>query len=495
MTTSPEELKKIEQSLDLLGVPGTGLTWERIQQYVDGESAARAALIVQQLPTEAWSETEVAPSVPVSAATAEPELEPEFQFSEDQTQAWSQLEAWLAKPDPYFVLRGFAGTGKTFLMRKFQEFASTKSRTVLFTAPTNKATKVLSKSVGKTCRTTYSQLGLRMEQKDDKLVLRYADDRPYIPAKAVLVIDECSMIGKDLYRFIDKTQAETGCKVLYVGDPAQLPPVGEAVSPSWKATLVKDHRALLKQVMRYDNELLALSMKIRNRLKDKNWTGSPIRGNHREEEGVWLYKSQHRFIEHIVQYGQPQDFLSRKVLCWRNRTVDRYNSIIRENFGFTKPYEPGDIVLVAEPVEQNGTIVAQIDEEFTVEAVKSSSITLDERYPVWMLQCRDEENKCLKLMIPKDWSSVDRYLSELAATAREAPAKDRRRAWQEFWSTRNLFNRVRYGYAMTVHRSQGSTYEEVMVDQTDILSNRDKREAFRCLYVSCTRPTKRLITY
>jgi len=63
---------------------------------------------------------------------------------------------------------------------------------------------------------------------------------------------------------------------------------------------------------------------------------------------------------------------------------------------------------------------------------------------------------------------------------------------EAFLGHQDLFHPVKYAYALTAHRSQGSTYENVWVDTSDILYNRERREAFQCLYTACSRPTKRL---
>ena len=115
-----------------------------------------------------------------------------------QVEAFRRITVWLDKPydrqDNVFVLRGFAGTGKTYLMdrvkTRFQGFAR-----FLWTAPTNKATKVLGDAVGESSVTTYSALGLRMDIVDGELEL-CEGTTPYIPSGTVLVIDESGMASR-----------------------------------------------------------------------------------------------------------------------------------------------------------------------------------------------------------------------------------------------------------------------------------------------------------
>ena len=72
-------------------------------------------------------------------------------------------------------------------------------------------------------------------------------------------------------------------------------------------------------------------------------------------------------------------------------------------------------------------------------------------------------------------------------------AKADKRKWRHFWDLKDAFHSLRHAYAITAHRAQGSTYEHAYVDWRDILLNRNRQEAYRCLYVACTRPKKVLV--
>ena len=65
--------------------------------------------------------------------------------------------------------------------------------------------------------------------------------------------------------------------------------------------------------------------------------------------------------------------------------------------------------------------------------------------------------------------------------------------WKDFWLFKEAFHSVRHAYAITAHRSQGSTYTTVLGDYKDVLVNRTRHEALRCFYVMCTRPTTSLV--
>lgn len=419
-------------------------------------------------------------------------------LSQDQRDAWAKLKKWVHTDQPYFVLRGFAGTGKTFLLKMLISDPATEGKNYIFTAPTNKAKKVMAASLGVQASTTYSALGLKMVETDDGVLTMDFDasTKPYIPKGSILVVDEGSMVNDELKAFVEEAREHNGCKVLYVGDPAQLPPVGQTSSKVWKVTEDRACRAMLREVMRFDNQLLALSIKLRQGLKDKHYR-SPVKSDNDENGGVYLLKSQHKFEQAIVRgVNRPEDFNGRKVIAWRNKAVDRYNDLVRDHLGFRDRFCVSDQLMIAAPVDVDGRILASVDDEVVIRRVARRSVKhIDSglSVPVWQLTVDGDVN--LILNIPVDDSDLQSLLSELADQAKKEQGVKRKAAWAKFWSFKRLFHKVRYGWAMTAHRGQGSTYENVFVDQMDILANPDKRTAFKCLYTAFTRPTTRAFTY
>jgi exodeoxyribonuclease-5 len=92
------------------------------------------------------------------------------------------------------------------------------------------------------------------------------------------------------------------------------------------------------------------------------------------------------------------------------------------------------------------------------------------------------------VLAPESQVAYDRKIEELAQAARINGRK-----WKAFWDFKESFHSLRHAYAITAHRSQGSTYDTAFVDWQDILTNRSRGEAFRCLYVACTRPKRALV--
>lgn len=412
-----------------------------------------------------------------------------------QDRAWTKLLAWFEGTEQYFILRGYAGTGKTYLM---QLMLTLKKYTFAFTAPTNKATDVLAEMLGQPAKTVFSYLGLRMVQDGEKLTLSYPepDKMPYIRKGTILVVDEASAVGSDLLRFIDEVAKRFGIRVIFVGDPMQLNPIGEVRSPAWLVTSKPECKALLTEVKRYDNQLLKLATALRKCIKEKNWV-NPTIDDHDKHQGVFVL-SQSRFEDRLLKDITPDSFARRKVIAWRNKTVERYNMMIRTALGFYEPYCVSDRLLLASPVERDGTIIATIDEEGIVTSVQKSIVALPD-YDVDVYAVTLKLKKIaltLKIIDEKHEHILQSILTKRATAAkRETNRGQRAIKWSEFWDIKNQFNDVRYAYGLTAHRIQGSTLDEAFVDQQDILCNSRKREAFCALYVANTRPTTKLFTF
>lgn len=421
------------------------------------------------------------------------ELDPEppqftqIELTQDQQTAWGKLNKFLALSEdeaPIFVLKGFAGTGKSFMMKKLLDLP----HNFIFSAPTNKASKVLSDFLDQPVKTTYSVLGLRMTAEEDQLVLK-AHPVPDLGNKPILVIDECGMVPKFMATMLKQACADHDWRIIFVGDPAQWNPIGEPRSIVWSMA-PPEHRAMLREVRRFDNEILVLSTKIRERIIEKNYSVK-IRNDNSNGEGVFVL-SHYEFLQKIKSL-KLEDWAMTKVTAWRNSTVDGYNKLIRKSLGFTKQYEPNDLVLMGAPLLSDDAILAHTDEELKIISVEFRIFTFPEgEIQAYAIAVQD---KPYTLFVPKDPGFLESMLSKRAARASSLSGRERTRAWASFWELKNTFQLLRYGYAMTTHRLQGTTLDHVFVDQQDILSNPNKLESFRGLYVSATRPRKTFTTY
>lgn len=421
---------------------------------------------------------------PITVTAAQPVNSLRFQ----QRKALAGVNTWLKSSDSYYVLKGFAGTGKTFMLETLaQQFSPLN---VVFTAPTNKATKVLRTLLTRyKCKTIYSVLGLKMEAREDKLVLSPALEKPDLSCFNLVVVDEASMLNKEVLAYIAKAVARWSFKVLFVGDPAQLPPVGEESSPVWA---LRCSSSTLTKVIRHDNQILELVTHIRKHIV----AGTRLTAITLSESGdksVWQLSSA-GFAARIRKYA-AKGFSNCRVIAWRNVTVDEYNAMIcgelytEQQLAWGK-WLAGDQVVVTSPIEDCGRVIATTDDEGII---KHSSIgeDLETGFKCYHVQLKLDDGPLLYLRVIHEDSLPD-LESALGFLAHEARQPGKWKSWKKFWNLRHRFHAIRHSSAITGHRSQGSSIEVVFVDASDILRNTDHQEALRCLYVAASRPSTKL---
>ena len=410
----------------------------------------------------------------------------------EQQVAVQNLLDFLQDPDPQspiFVLSGFAGTGKTFCMREVVAHTQGTHTKFAYTAPTNKAAKVLKAITGEAC-TIYSLLGLRVD-KSGALKQVVAGKSPEgLEDYDCVFVDEGSMVNRILLKELLANIERYKFKVVFMGDPAQLPPVGEIHSPIWELA----PGAVLTQVMRHDNQILELATEIREVVNSP----APcinIKSSNDGLEGVWkLTKAAFKeSIYKAVCNGDFADGSQTKVIAWRNVRVKEYNDLIRNAlYGVeaqTTPWMPGERIVAGGPCERNDDMLMTTDEEALVESVVACKHPMEPKYQAFELKSITETGKNIRLLVLHP-ASAAQYDADCNSLAHQAATNGK--LWKKFWDLKDLFHDIRYAYAITAHRSQGSTYENVYVDYQDILLNRTRREAFQCLYVACSRPTTRL---
>lgn len=394
-------------------------------------------------------------------------------------------------PSPFFLLSGFAGTGKTFLMREVLSRTSRSRLRFAWTAPTNKAAKVLRAITGTAC-TIYALLGLRIEKEGELKELKGGEAPTDLSDIDIIVLDEASMVNKKLFELLGTEARVHRLKIIFMGDVAQLPPVSEAASPVWGI----ERRAELTQVMRYDNQILKLVTAIRSQV-DSLTPCIRIASDNANREGVWkLGKAPFReAVYNAASTGEFADSSKAKVIAWRNDRVAEYNDLIRRAiFGGRSTIERfivGDRIIATAPCKRGEDMLLATDDEAIIEGIVVTSHPLHPQYQAFELKCRTEMGATIRLLVPHPLGEVAwREDSEQLAHAAKGGAKG---MWKKFWALKDIFHEIKYGYAITAHRSQGSTYETVFVDYQDILLNRNRKEAFQCLYVACSRPTTRLV--
>ncbi|MEM1047818.1 MAG: ATP-dependent RecD-like DNA helicase [Pseudomonadota bacterium] len=357
-------------------------------------------------------------------------------WSPQQDEALKAVADWLKRPsDQVFRLFGYAGTGKTTLAR---HIAEGQDGDVAFGAFTGKAAHVL-RTKGCEGATTIHAMIYRPRGEDEEGP-SFAINRDSAAAGAdLIVIDECSMVdeelGRDLLSFAKP--------VLVLGDPAQLPPVKGGgffteAEPDYMLTEVHRQAA--------DNPIIRMSMDVREgRTLDHGSYGESEIIRRREIEA-----------ERILSADQ--------VLVGMNRTRRLYNSRIRDLKGFSGPFpEAGETLVCLRNDKTKGLLNGSLWVVDRVRDFAKGRVKMDVR-PEEVLAKRS-----VKVSVP----------AEFFEGTEEALSFSVRRRADEF----------DYGYALTVHKAQGSQWDDVVLfDESGAF--RDNRE--RWLYTGLTRAAERI---
>lgn len=414
-----------------------------------------------------------------------------------------------------FTLAGFAGVGKTTVMAAFAREA-VKSVPVALTAPTNKAVRVLRDMAAShdgmervRCQTIFSLMGLKLSPTGEIKAVNFDKANPTEPFKhGVIVVDEASMVGKELFEFLGHhLEQNKDVKILFVGDPMQLPPVKEDTALPFE----RCHESFrLDKIIRQaeDNPIIRLTVAIRQAI-EQGAGAMPAILTDGAGGGDGVFTLGHAdfmaWVSHSFQTPEYREDPNKfRVIAWRNRTVDAYNDFIRRAmYGpamAAQRYIIGERVTACTPIfdpTMANTILMRTDDEATVLNVETAV-----KHPT-------EETTCQRItMLDDTGREVQAYTTipgvvfdqfEAKRQSLKAKALSSGRYWPEYYRFVEAFadirvtgarvdtGNIRPAHTLTAHKSQGSTFNRAFVDAVDILANGNRTEALRCLYVAVSR--------
>lgn len=448
------------------------------------------------------------------------------QLSPDQRKGLAEMLTFMRDASQReMVLTGAAGTGKTSLLHVFlkelsKEFKKIK---VYCTAYTNEAVRVLSQRSGKNYDKTISGLlGLKLEQNEDKGKILVRDGVCHARKYRLIVIDEASMINDDCYAMIQSVLRDfPQMKILYVGDEAQLPPVNFASSVVFSCV---PNIFRLTKVMRVseDNPIIDLVTPIRdprNMFRPEDCFEHVDRVNERGE-GVRFYTAKKPFFENLFADFMSEEYKDNKNFCrllaYTNNAVDKSNCFIRRHiFGNeVEEYTPGDDLIVTEgysiPLAGDKSLQVYANGE-RLEVIEAEKYTEQETNIVcWSLlvdnylaPSNKRELRHIKVVSAEGlptYIALKRQLIGKATTLCAEidpitghPVHNRHEVWQEYYDFINSFCYVNYSYAMTIHKAQGSTIDNVYVVEKDInICDWDILQRNKLKYTAFTRAAKNL---
>jgi len=437
-------------------------------------------------------------------------------LNEQQNEALKKMLDFVNSDKKMFVLKGYAGTGKTTTIQFFLRHVNTED--IVFTAPTHKAVKVLRNMAVENgsninCTTIHSLLGLKVKNKKDKQIIVKSRDSDECTAASnykIIVVDECSMISRELFSYIAESAEELAVKYIFMGDPAQLPPVGEYHSIVFDI----EESYQLTKVMRQRDEspILGVCTDIRESISAANTSMKiPTINTLTTDTGHGARRiSRVKFIDSILPAFSHELFNDNpdrsRVIAWRNNTVNKINDIIHnyrypdckewlapgEQITFVKPLLNKSLVKPPALCDMDG-IVVNTDFEARVLSCERGVYSEYENIPAWKVNAIIEGRSDSVEFYALDKNGLIARDLRLREIADEIKKSDKYNDWRDYYELRGSYAEVRPAYCLTAHKSQGSTFDNVFVDAGDIWANRNKKEALKCLYVAVSRAKNNLI--
>lgn len=397
-------------------------------------------------------------------------MKQDFTLTDDQKEAFENIKEWLKGDSRFYTLAGLSGAGKTTLMDIITDYAREKGLECRLTATTNKAVKVLMELIDHDeFSTIHSLLNIKAKKKGTKEIFEAVWKKEHdINAYDLVIVDECSMVSEKLLKEIQK-QAVSGVKILFVGDPAQLQPINETIS-----TTFNYDSSMLTEVVRHGDTIAHTSRKVRstaNFIPFGELLSPPEIDNIMNDE-------MHEYFE-----GFRDDPDRARMLCWTNNKVHHWNRVLREvDYGETHlpRFIKGDIVMANAPCEVNDQLVMLNSEEGEIKRVTED----EEGYNLTVRLFSGGEARVTVIK--------DDYVPEFKRKLKEYAD---RQAWTSYWNLKKRFHDIRHCYALTTHKSQGSSYDVSILDTKDISKNPDLEERNQLVYVAMTRARDKVKFY
>ncbi len=451
-------------------------------------------------------------------------------LTKDQEKSLDLFCRWLKTPNTFepFVMRGFAGSGKTYLSMKLLKMVDELGLCWTLVAPTHKAVGVLREGLKRESiqptwfpSTIHRLLRLKIKRQADVEICEKTDQtESSLENLGLVLIDEASMIDSKLLEITLECARCNSTRLVFVGDPAQLPPVGESASSVF--SMKRAVNTELRQVVRHQGPVLRLAEIIREgKIPCNQPPILPVINSKKGKVGIldrnnWLEQAK----SELKLSSLENDHDRSRILCYTNRIVDNLvphaRRAIHGDMADQYPVLPGEILISRKAVMANASlkeneigeepdILISSNREMVVEDVIPNSLDLsslgnDQGFenPLPIIETQIAKVSCeqkvfsLRLMPQigtKSRHDLDSSLKELSKQAREKGRKNNSTIWKLFFFIRDSFASLGPASVLTIHRSQGSTFGQVFIT-SDVFWPKDLEFRRRLVYVAVSRASK-----
>lgn len=445
-----------------------------------------------------------------------------YQFTDDQSNALNRIAAFLfsGEAGEIFLLTGYAGTGKSSLIGSLvKTMTEFRQKTVLL-APTGRAAKVFSGYAGQPAFTIHKKI-YRKQKFDDGRAVFSLDTN--LHKHTLFLVDEASMIRNDseegalfgsgsvLEDLITYVYSGEGCRMLLLGDTAQLPPVKQEQSPALDQAILRSYslqvkEAVLTQIVRQEevSGILWNATMLRNALR----SGDTDRLPKLRLSGFADIRSitGGELIEEIADAYRRDGLEETIVIARSNKRVNAYNNGIRNRVLFREEELcSGDLLMITKNNYFWTTGFEQFDFFANGEFVEVLRIRGEEemyglRFCNALLYHRDYaiefEGKILLDALHTEVPGLTLEQSDRLFNGVMEDYADVTRKYARYQKVKNdpYFNalQVKYGYAVTGHKAQGGEWKNVFLDLGYMQPSYMGENFYRWLYTSVTRSSQKL---
>lgn len=435
---------------------------------------------------------------------------PPFELTNQQSKALAKIAMFLESSQRIFGLFGYAGAGKSTVANLIALSVLAAGKRIVFTAPTNKAVGVLRRMAqekgvrGVDFMTIHQLLGLAPVKEGLHKVLKTVS-ASYLHMYDVIILDECSMITAELWSIIEEriTNALSiggNRQLIVMGDPAQLPPVNDnGVNEKRSVAFDVPSKVVLTQVVRQGSgsPLLEFVTACRAALKQRKVFKPFSKFNADKTNGAFLVKEKTLLKYAVGKFSScfNQDPDCFRILCYTNERVAYWNNLIRAKiYGLDAPrFVVGERLISKSPVTapDGKTIILPTSTEVKVLTFAQDRYS---GYKAWKVEVATDEGTIRQVyMLHKD--DERRFKQDNARLLHNA--KHNPNLWKAWYNHSDTFADLRNCWALTVHNSQGSTFNEVGIDGFNLnlkaqMENGSVRECNQLWYVASSRARTRI---
>ena len=444
-----------------------------------------------------------------------------FEPTSQQTEVIEQLSEFVenSSSNSLFLLKGYAGTGKTTIVSSLINSLWSVAKKVVLLAPTGRAAKVLSVYSKKSAFTIHKKIYWMRTNSQGNTYVTLQENKH---TNTIFVVDEASMIpdvsdkgfgGRVLLDdLIEYVYSGVMCKLILIGDTAQLPPVQLEISPALDENLLeikyrKDvYSVELTQVVRQQSTSMILenATHLRDKISANDFETPHIKCNSevvRLDVGMDIQEA----LEDAYSNSGVEGTV---VICRSNKRANLYNQQIRARIrGLEDDISTGDFLMVVRnnyfwlPETSKAGFIANGDmvEVMRIYEINELYDCRFARISVRLIDYLDEENlECIVFLDTltsespaMTYEEYKKLYDEVAKDYADIPKQAQR---NKEIKQNPYFNalQVKFAYAITCHKSQGGQWENVFVEQGYFTSEMLSKEYFRWLYTALTRTTKKL---